>query len=332
MADRGTQLDSLLLHWHPAPLQTRASGFRSRAALSSTSHAPGCTLDVFQVFVLHADADSCLLPQRVLHNGGGTTHTVKNCGHVDINEECKEELAIPHPDVPPATPRAAQHKRSIMASTCSPPSPCGIECVTPESSSHKYSEGGEPHEGEAGVPPSTCLNPVNIPLREMRSNATAPSMDVTVVWRTGCGRLDTGTHLLGHRACNQTPSDILEHDPLHPTIWFGQCRQPAHADRYLTSGILSEIWCSPRTSDKRGRKCSPVMPEGPAADPFFEDLRFRLSTSSSKSNAHRDTWFRNSGGRSSRGWGGPPGSICDLPQSGLVAWCESCSFQSLSCR
>ena len=46
------------------------------------------------------------------------------------------------------------------------------------------------------------------------------------------------------------------------------------------------------------------MPEGPPAAPFFDDLRFLLNTSSSKSNATGGTWFSTSGGRGSRGCGG----------------------------
>ena len=87
----------------------------------------------------------------------------------------------------------------IIASPCSPPSPCLMVCTLPAESSHKYWDGAPNIEtnGKAWLPPSTSASACNMASREIKSYALMPSIDQTLKG------MSTHTH------CGQPPRDTF---------------------------------------------------------------------------------------------------------------------------
>ena len=160
--------------------------------------------------------------------------------------------------------------------------------------------------GSAALPPSTRMSPVITAPLEMRSNALTPSMDMTValvpckacatLTSSSCrqrtlvrrgGRHHCVSQLLGHHPRNQCPKHVARDAPpsdfdnavILPTLTI--CTTDSGIKPREKTSLEEHLHRSPIV--QKGRKCSFVMPEGPAAAPLREDRRHRRNKISSRS-------------------------------------------------
>ena len=252
-----------------------------------------------------------------------------------------------------------------MASLCSPPSPCGIECVTPDSSSHKYSE-GEPQnvrtKGRLALPPSTRLNPLNIALREMRSYAPTPSIEVTAVrgftshnpWRTwamhshpaqvdsaywcgdvavltpgpSCWAMVRATKRLNtsRDTIPRTPPSGLVRTVIRPHLTMngnGSSGQVlAQSEQQMHGRHLIEERAEMLAHHARRSTCTPL----------HEERRFLPNSFSSRSKKNDRLVLRDLARKCFPRLGGSALSVCQLVQRGPGSWRHLTAFQGLPGR
>ena len=156
-------------------------------------------------------------------------------------------------------------------------------------------------------------------LEGVRHTLTTSPRGHRILVRTGC-TFYSGRQLLGNRASHQTSNHITCHDAPHATIWLGQCSEPPHSDNVHDapntcacanfSPIRKKESNVPGSSSK-GRKCSIVMPDGPAAAPLRDDRRLRLNNFSSNSKGVAGMNWAKSSGRGSRGYAGLRSGSCN---------------------